>query len=146
MTVAALVVALVGYDLIHKAEQWLTYLMIVIFGIFTIALFVIHYPGGHLRPRPVQGHPVLRAVRRGRRLPDQLGDLRLRLLPLPAARRHVRKTFFWTYGGSAIGGAWMMIVGAVLAAWAGSSFDGTGIAGAATRSATTCSPASARSC
>ncbi len=40
----------------------------------------------------------------------------------------VRKTFYWTYWGSAIGGAWMMIVGAVLAAWAGKSFDGTGIA------------------
>jgi purine-cytosine permease-like protein len=40
----------------------------------------------------------------------------------------VRKTFLWPYGGSAIGGAWMMIVGAVLAAWAGKSFSGTGIA------------------
>jgi nucleobase:cation symporter-1, NCS1 family len=40
----------------------------------------------------------------------------------------VRKTFFWTYWGSAIGGAWMMIVGSVLAAWAGKGFDGTGIA------------------
>ena len=40
----------------------------------------------------------------------------------------VRKTFYWTYWGSAIGGAWMMIVGATLAAWAGKSFDGTGIA------------------
>jgi purine-cytosine permease-like protein len=40
----------------------------------------------------------------------------------------VRKTFHWTYWGSAIGGGWMMIVGAVLAAWAGKNFDGTGIA------------------
>ena len=40
----------------------------------------------------------------------------------------VRKTFLWTYWGSAIGGGWMMIVGAVLAAWAGKNFDGTGIA------------------
>src|ERR1043165_7329655 len=46
LTVVALVIALVGYDLIHKAEQWLTYLMIVIFGIFTITLFFIHYPAG----------------------------------------------------------------------------------------------------
>src|SRR6478672_6766027 len=46
LTVVALVVALIGYDLIHKAEQWLTYLMIVIFGIFTITLFFIHYPAG----------------------------------------------------------------------------------------------------
>src|SRR5947199_45053 len=46
LTVVARVVALVGYDLIHRAEQWLTYLMIVIFGIFTITLFVVHYPAG----------------------------------------------------------------------------------------------------
>ena len=39
----------------------------------------------------------------------------------------VRRTFLWTYWGSAIGGGWMMIVGSVLAAWAGKSFDGTGI-------------------
>jgi purine-cytosine permease-like protein len=39
----------------------------------------------------------------------------------------VRKTFYWTYGGSALGGAWMMIVGSVLAAWAGKSFSRTGI-------------------
>jgi nucleobase:cation symporter-1, NCS1 family len=46
VTAAAFVIALVGYDLIHKAERWLTYSMLVIFGIFTITLFVIHYPAG----------------------------------------------------------------------------------------------------
>lgn len=35
VTIAAFVVALAGYDLIHRAEQVLTYLMLVIFGIFT---------------------------------------------------------------------------------------------------------------
>ena len=45
VTAAAFLVALIGYDLIHRAEQWLTYLMIVIFGIFTITLFFIHCYG-----------------------------------------------------------------------------------------------------
>jgi purine-cytosine permease-like protein len=40
----------------------------------------------------------------------------------------VRKTFLWTYLGLAIGGAWMMIARTILAAWAGSNFDGTGVA------------------
>src|SRR3984957_2440532 len=31
LTVVALVIALIGYDLIHKAEQFLTYMMLVIF-------------------------------------------------------------------------------------------------------------------
>jgi NCS1 family nucleobase:cation symporter-1 len=39
----------------------------------------------------------------------------------------VRKTFYWTYWGSAIGGGWMMVLGALLAGWAGDKFDGTGI-------------------
>ena len=31
----------------------------------------------------------------------------------------VRKTFYWTYGGSALGAVWIMCIGAALAAWAG---------------------------
>jgi NCS1 family nucleobase:cation symporter-1 len=128
VTAVALVVALVGYDLIHKAEQWLTYLMIVIFGIFTITLFLIHYPAGTFalgtfKASPffgqfgvVAGYQISWAIYvsdYSRYMPPSVG---------------VRQTFNWTYWGSAIGGGWMMIVGAVLAAWAGKNFDGTGIA------------------
>jgi nucleobase:cation symporter-1, NCS1 family len=127
-TVIGLVVALVGYDLIHKAEQWLTYLMIVIFGIFTVALFVIHYPAGTFgigtfKAAPffgqfgvVAGYQISWAI--------YVSDYS-RYMPPDVT---VRKTFLWTYWGSAIGGAWMMVVGTILAAWAGSNFDGTGIA------------------
>ena len=127
VTLVALVVALVGYDLIHKAERWLTYLMIVVFGIFTIALFLVHYPAGTFgvgtfKAAPffgqfgvVAGYQISWAI--------YVSDYSRYLRPDVT----VRTTFFWTYWGSAIGGAWMMIVGAVLAAWAGKSFDGTGI-------------------
>jgi NCS1 nucleoside transporter family len=127
VTLVALVIALVGYDLIHKAERWLTYLMIVVFGIFTIALFLIHYPAGTFgigtfKAGPffgqfgvVAGYQISWAI--------YVSDYSRYLRPDVT----VRTTFYWTYWGSAIGGAWMMIVGAVLAAWAGKSFDGTGI-------------------
>ncbi|HLH58352.1 MAG TPA: cytosine permease [Streptosporangiaceae bacterium] len=127
-TLAALVVALIGYDLIHRAEQWLTYLMIVIFGIFTITLFVIHYPAGTFgigafKASPffgqfgvVAGYQISWAI--------YVSDYS-RYMPPNVT---VRRTFLWTYWGSAIGGGWMMIVGSVLAAWAGKNFDGTGIA------------------
>ena len=59
LTVAALVIALVGYDLVHKAERWLSYAMLVIFGIFTIALFVIHYPAGTFAVGGFQASPFL---------------------------------------------------------------------------------------
>ncbi len=127
VTLVALVVALVGYDLIHKAERWLTYLMIVVFGVFTIALFLVHYPAGTFaigtfKAAPffgqfgvVAGYQISWAI--------YVSDYSRYLRPDVT----VRTTFYWTYWGSAIGGAWMMIVGAVLAAWAGKSFDGTGI-------------------
>ena len=36
----------------------------------------------------------------------------------------MRRTFYWTYWGSALGGAWLMIVGSVLVAWTGAkNFD-----------------------
>jgi len=128
VTVAAFVVALIGYDLIHKAEQWLTYLMIVTFGIFTITLFFIHYPAGTFDVGRFQASPFLGqfGVVAGYQISWAIyvSDYSRYMRPdVP-----VCKTFYWTYWGSALGGAWMMIVGAVLAAWAGKSFDGTGIA------------------
>jgi NCS1 family nucleobase:cation symporter-1 len=128
LTAAALVIAVVGYDLIHKAERWLTYAMIVIFGIFTVALFLIHYPAGTFGVGTFKASPFLGqfGVVAGYQISWAIyvSDYS-RYLPPDVP---VRKTFYWTYWGSAIGGAWMMIIGAVLAAWAGKSFDGTGIA------------------
>jgi NCS1 family nucleobase:cation symporter-1 len=127
-TVVALVIALVGYDLIHKAEQWLTYAMIVIFGIFTIALFVVHYPAGTFDVGTFKAVPFFGqfGVVAGYQISWAIyvSDYS-RYMP---ADLPVRKTFMWTYWGSAIGGAWMMIVGTILAAWAGKTFDSTGIA------------------
>src|SRR5690242_8763789 len=46
VTVVAFIIALVGYDVIHRAERVLTYLMLGIFGLFTVGLFFLHYPAG----------------------------------------------------------------------------------------------------
>src|SRR3954471_7699398 len=43
-TVLAAVVALIGYDLIHSVERWLSAGFLVIFGILTIAVFLLPYP------------------------------------------------------------------------------------------------------
>src|SRR3954451_17589333 len=46
-TIVAFVIALVGYDLIHKAERLLTYSFLVVFGIFTlVALIALHPASG----------------------------------------------------------------------------------------------------
>jgi purine-cytosine permease-like protein len=126
-TIIAFVIALVGYDLIHRAEQVLTYMMLVIFGIFTIAVFTLHYPAGSFSLSGFKWTPFLGqfGVVAGYQISWAIyvSDYS-RYLP-PGVT--VRKTFYWTYWGSAIGGAWLMLVGALLAGWAGSSFSGTGI-------------------
>jgi purine-cytosine permease-like protein len=102
--------------------------MIIIFGIFTVTLFFIHYPAGTFEVGAFKASPFLGqfGVVAGYQISWAIyvSDYS-RYLPPDVP---VRKTFYWTYWGSAIGGAWMMIVGATLAAWAGKSFDGTGIA------------------
>jgi NCS1 family nucleobase:cation symporter-1 len=78
------VIALVGYDLIHKDGAVADLRLPVIFGILTIACSrctIRPARSTSAASRDAVPHPV----RRGRRLPDQLGDLRLGLLALPAA-------------------------------------------------------------
>ena len=79
--------AIVGYDLIHSMERYLTYGFLLLFGILTIVLFTLHYPAGSFDLGGFKLVPVPGAVLGRGRLPDQLGDLRLGLLALPAARR-----------------------------------------------------------
>ncbi|WP_375504319.1 purine-cytosine permease family protein [uncultured Jatrophihabitans sp.] len=123
-TVVAFVIALIGYDIIHKAEQFLTYSMLVIFGIFTIGLFFLHYPSGTFDLGTFKLSPFLAqfGVVAGYQISWAIyvSDYS-RYLPPDVT---VRKTFYWTYWGSALGGAWLMIAGCVLAAWIGpKNFD-----------------------
>ena len=106
--------------------------MLIIFGIFTIGLFFLHYPSGtfdlgtfHTTPflgqfGVVAGYQISWAI--------YVSDYS-RYLPPDVT---VRKTFYWTYWGSALGGAWLMIAGSVLVAWVGEKhFDTIGSINAA---------------
>lgn len=129
VTALAFVLALVGYDLIHQAEQWLTYAMLVVFGLFTVTLFLLTYPAGTFSPGTFHATPFFAqfGVVAGYQISWAIyvSDYSRYMRPdVP-----VRSTFNWTYWGSAIGGAWMMVVGTVLAAWVtADKFSGTGIA------------------
>ena len=98
VTAVAFVVAVVGYDLIHRAEQWLTYLMIVIFGIFTVTLFLIHYPAGTFAIGTFKASPFFGQFGVVAGYQYQLGHLDVsyhsRYMPPNVT---VRKTFHWTY-------------------------------------------------
>jgi nucleobase:cation symporter-1, NCS1 family len=124
VTVVAFVIALVGYDFIHRAERFLTYTFLVIFGVFTIgALFTLHYPAGSFDLSGFKWTPFLAqfGVVAGYQISWAIyvSDYS-RYLPPDVT---VRKTFYWTYWGSALGGGWLMVLGAMLAAWAGKNFE-----------------------
>ncbi|MEV5842562.1 cytosine permease [Streptomyces sp. NPDC051985] len=124
VTAIALVVALVGYDIIHKAERYLTYTFLVVFGIFTVGvLLTLHYPAGSFDLGAFKATPFLAqfGVVAGYQISWAIyvSDYS-RYLPPDVT---VRKTFYWTYFGSALGGIWLMVLGTLLAGWAGDSFD-----------------------
>src|SRR4051794_20429101 len=123
-TVLAIVVALIGYDFIHRVEQGLTYTFLLIFGVFTIGSIVtLGLPSGQLSLSNFDATPFLTqfGVTAGYQISWAIyvSDYS-RYLPPDVT---VRKTFLWTYGGSALGGLWLMALGALLAASAGKNFD-----------------------
>ena len=123
-TVLAVVIALIGYDFIHRVEQGLTYTFLVIFGVFTIgAIATLHLPAGALDPGKFDIVPFLTqfGVTAGYQISWAIyvSDYS-RYLPPDVT---VRKTFWWTYWGSGLGAAWLMGLGALLASSAGDAFD-----------------------
>ena len=117
VTVVAAAIALFGYDLIHKMERYLTYVTVLVLGLLTVsALIHLHLPAGsfdltHFSPLAffsqlgvVAGYQISWAI--------YVSDYS-RYLP---ADTPTRTTFRWTFWGSAVGGAWMILLGAYLAA------------------------------
>jgi NCS1 family nucleobase:cation symporter-1 len=122
-TVVAAVIALVGYDLIHGVERWLAFGFLIIFGALTITIFTLSFPSGSFDLGGFKWTPFL--VQFGAVAGYQISwaiyvSDYSRYLPPDVT---IRKTFLWTYWGSALGAIWLMCLGAALAAWAGANFD-----------------------
>jgi NCS1 nucleoside transporter family len=115
-TVLAVVVALVGYDLIHRAQRLLAYLLIAGLAVFTVGVFITgHFPAGQLSVHGFRLTPFLAQffVAAAYQLSWSIyvSDYS-RYLPKNVG---VRASFWWTYLGALVGGAWMMLVGALAA-------------------------------
>ena len=117
ITLVAAVVAIFGYDLIHKMERYLTYVTVIVLGLLTLsALIHLRLPAGALdltqfnavaffsQLGVVAGYQISWAI--------YVSDYS-RYLPADTA---TSTTIRWTFWGSAIGGGWMTLLGAYLAA------------------------------
>jgi nucleobase:cation symporter-1, NCS1 family len=113
----ALSLAVVGYDKIHLAQRGLAYLMIVTLTIFTVgALFLLRLPGAQWQLSGFRAVPFLAqlfaAAAYQLSWSIYVSDYS-RYLPRDVG---VSESFWWTFLGAFIGGAWMMLVGTVAAA------------------------------
>lgn len=113
----ALALAVVGYDKIHLAQRGFAYLMIVILTVFSAAaLSVLRLPAVQWQVDGFRAVPFLAqlfaAASYQLSWSIYVSDYS-RYLPRDVG---VRESFWWTYLGAFIGGAWMMLVGTVAAA------------------------------
>ncbi len=114
--IIAALIAAAGYDLIHKAQRLLAYLMLAVLAVYTVGLFNIVDLSALLQPGPFK--PTLFLVQFFAAAGYQLSwsiyvSDYSRYLPREVG---IRASFFWTFWGAFLGGAWMMLVGAFAAA------------------------------
>lgn len=114
--ILAALIAAAGYDLIHKAQRLLAYLMLAVLAVYTVGFFAVVDLTSLLKPGPFK--PTLFLVQFFAAAGYQLSwsiyvSDYSRYLPREVG---IRASFFWTFWGAFIGGAWMMLVGAFAAA------------------------------
>lgn len=112
----AVAVAVIGYDLIHKAQRWLAYMMLAVLAVYTTGAIRIVDFATLLTPGEFKATPFLvqffAAAAYQLSWSIYVSDYS-RYLPREVG---IRDAFFWTFWGAFIGGAWMMLVGAFAAA------------------------------
>ena len=115
-SIVAVAVAVIGYDLIHKAQRLLAYAMLAVLAIYTIGAARIVDFGTLLAPGEFKPTPFLvqffAAAAYQLSWSIYVSDYS-RYLPKEVG---IRDAFFWTFWGAFVGGAWMMLVGTFAAA------------------------------
>ena len=115
-TAGSVALAVFGYDSIHSAQRLLAYGLMACMVVFCLGAGLIHVPFGDLRATSFQPVPFLiqlfAATAYQLSWSIYVSDYS-RYLPPDVSPI---ESFMWTYFGAWIGGAWMMEVGAVVAA------------------------------
>jgi NCS1 family nucleobase:cation symporter-1 len=115
LALVSIAIAVVGHDLLHFVQRWLTYVLIVVFGVFTV--WAVAHLGD--APRQVEtgwtltGFLTMFSVAAGYQISYSVyvSDYS-RYLP---ADTPAKKVIGWTYLGAAGSAIWLMGLGALLA-------------------------------
>jgi nucleobase:cation symporter-1, NCS1 family len=112
----AVTLAVIGYDLIHKAQQILAYLLLAVFLVMTVAILRTEFPPGQLDIHAFRAIPFLTQLlaTAGYQLSWSIfvSDYS-RYLPRDVG---VRASFWWTFVGAYFGTIWPTLLGTVAAA------------------------------
>lgn len=113
--ITATVLAVLGYDLIHKAQRYLAFILVAVFALMSVALTRVHFPPAqwdlhHFRMIPfltqllaTAGYQISWSIfvsDYSRYLPRNVG---------------VRASFWWTFVGAYFGTIWPTLLGTVAA-------------------------------
>jgi NCS1 nucleoside transporter family len=108
--------AVVGYDSIHVAQRAVAFVMIALLSVFSAGALLLRIPAAQWDPAGFRAGPflseLLAAASYQLSWSIYVSDYS-RYLPREVS---VRASFWWTYLGAFIGGAWMMLVGSIAAA------------------------------
>jgi NCS1 family nucleobase:cation symporter-1 len=111
-------IAVVGYDSIHLAQRGIAFIMIALLTVFSAGAAMLGIPAAQWAPGGFRAGPflteLLAAASYQLSWSIYVSDYS-RYLPREVS---VRASFWWTYLGAFIGGAWMMLVGSIAAATA----------------------------
>jgi nucleobase:cation symporter-1, NCS1 family len=116
VTILAVVIAFVGYDLIHSFERYLTWLTVIMLALVTISALVhLHVPASEFDLSQFKAAPFFGqlGVAAGYQISWAIyvSDYS-RYLPRSVG---TRSTFAWTFWGSSLGGIWVMFLGTWIA-------------------------------
>ncbi len=108
--------AAVGYDLIHRAQRLLAYLLLAVLAVMSVAALRTHFPAAQLDLGDFRLTPFLTQLFAAAAYQVSwsiyVSDYS-RYLPRDVG---VAASFWWTYLGAFIGGTWAMLVGTFAAA------------------------------
>jgi nucleobase:cation symporter-1, NCS1 family len=114
--VLAAALAAIGYDSIHLAQRTIAFLMIGLLAVFSAGVALLGIPAAQWQLAGFRAGPffteLFAAASYQLSWSIYVSDYS-RYLPREVS---VRASFWWTYLGAFVGGAWMMLVGSVAAA------------------------------
>jgi nucleobase:cation symporter-1, NCS1 family len=112
----AAAVAVIGYDFIHVAQRAVAFVMIALLTVFSAGAMLLDIPAAQWQPVGFRVGPFLTelfaAASYQLSWSIYVSDYS-RYLPRAVS---IRASFWWTYLGAFVGGAWMMLVGSIAAA------------------------------